>query len=64
MLKNILKQPGVKKLDRNNQRNINGGNASDCQTGWCYDPDVWFVDGISCCGTCADGTKPNDCPSF
>ncbi len=55
MLKNILNQAGVKKLDNVQKRFINGGDQTPGM-GYCYDPETWWYE-HPCGQVCNDGVS-------
>ncbi len=55
MLKNILNQTGVKKLDNNQKKSINGGDQTPGY-GYCYDPNTWWYE-HPCGEVCNDGVS-------
>ncbi len=55
MLKNILNQTGVSKLDNNQKKSINGGDQTPGM-GYCYDPETWWYE-HPCGQVCNDGVS-------
>ncbi len=61
MLKNILNQNGVKSLNNNEKKSINGGfGFGDGPIGACR-LDNGFIDFIPCDQLCPDGSAPEFC---